>query len=408
MSGALAGIAAAVFLILLDWATTFRDANPVIIWVLPFAGLFIGWTYHRHGKDVAAGHGLILDEIHNPKKTVPLKMAPFILFGTVLTHLFGGSAGREGTAVQMGASLSDQLTNFFKIEADERKILLVAGAGAGFGAAIGAPWAGVIFGMEVINVGRLRLFAWLECLIASFVGYYTTLIIGAHHSFYPRIEIPQFEFKIAFYVLLAGIIFGLASRVFVMATHFVEKTNARWISYPPLKPFLAGCLLILLYYWEGSYRYVGLGIPYIQDSLVHTQQFKEPFLKALFTAITVGSGFKGGEFIPLVFIGATLGSALSVLIPVAFQLLAGVGFAAVFAGASNAPIACSIMAMEIFGWKIAPYALIGCFMSYYVSGHHGIYRSQKIDKKKHQRLLELLSWLGELPRHFLNGNNGGK
>ena len=242
--------------------------------------------------------------------------------------------------------------------------------------------------MEVINVGRLRLFAWFECLIASFVGYYTSVLVGARHSIYPKIEIPNFDLKIAFYIVVAGICFGLVSKAFTMTTHWIEKANSKWISYSPLRPFFAGCLLVLLYHIEGSYRYVGLGIPHIQEALLQPQGFKDPILKVLFTAITVGSGFKGGEFIPLVFIGATLGSALSIIIPVSFQLLAGLGFAAVFAGASNTPIACSLMAMEIFGFKIAPYALIACFISYYFSGHHGIYRSQKIYNKKHKRLWE--------------------
>jgi H+/Cl- antiporter ClcA len=221
--------------------------------------------------------------------------------------------------------------------------------------------------------------------------------MGARHSTYPQFEIPNFEIKIALYVLLAGIIFGVTSRIFTMTTHLVEKINARWISYAPLKPFIAGILLVLFYYIEGSYKYVGLGIPVIQDAINQPQGFREPILKTIFTALTVGSGFKGGEFIPLVFIGTTLGSALSVITPVSFQLLAGLGFAAVFSGAANTPIACSLMAMEIFGLKIAPYALISCF-----SGHHGIYRSQKIHKKKYKRFLEILNWFGSFPQRFIN------
>ncbi len=350
------------------------------------------------------GHNLILDEIHDPKNVVPFKMAPFILFGTIVTHLFGGSAGREGTAVQMGASLSDQLSRFFKMELKERKILLVAGAGAGFGAAIGAPWAGVVFGMEVISIGRIRLFAWFECLVASFVGYFTTLFLGAPHTSYPRFQIPSFDFKTVIFVIFAGILFGFSSKLFTLVAHFIERIHSRFISYPPLKPFLAGVLLVILFYVEGSYRYAGLGIPYIQEALKLPAHFRDPLLKGFFTTLTVGSGFKGGEFIPLVFIGTTLGSALSIFIPVSFQLLGALGFAAVFAGAANTPIACSIMAMEIFGLKIGPYAFIACFASYYFSGHHGIYKSQKTHIKKHKKLLQILNWSGELPRRFIYGD----
>ncbi len=404
--GILAGTSAAVFLILLDWATKAREAHPAIIWILPLAGFAIGWVYHHYGRDVAPGSNLILDEIHDPQKVVPVRMAPLILGGTILTHLFGGSAGREGTAVQMGASLADQLTHLFRIAPEERKILLVAGAGAGFGAAIGAPWAGVIFGMEVMNVGRLRLFAWFECLIASFVGFYTAVLLNAPHSVFSRFELPYFDWKTIVYVALAGVAFGFTARLFTALTHFVERAQAAIIQYSPLKPLLGGLLLIGLYHLEGSYRYVGLGISYIQEALREPATFWEPVFKTGFTALTIGSGFKGGEFVPLVFIGATLGSALGLILPVSFQLLAAVGFAAVFAGASNTPIACSLMAMEIFGPQIAPYAVVACFASYYCSGHHGIYKSQRIYVKKHEKLLSVLVWLGELPRRFFNGNGG--
>ena len=377
LSGVLSGGAAAVFLWLLDWATQTRDQNLWLIWGLPLGGFLIGWVYHRYGGRVASGNNLILDEIHDPKKIVPLRMAPFVLLGTVLTHLLGGSAGREGTAVQMGASLSDQLSRFFRVEPDERKILLMAGAGAGFGAALGTPWAGALFGMEVLRVGRLRLFAWWECLVSSFVAYGTALLLKAPHTIYPRFEIPKWETSTIFYIVMSGVFFGLSARLFVAMAHFVERWSAKLVVYSPLRPFGVGLLLILFYRIEGSYRYVGLGLTRIQNALTSVSSLSEPVWKAFFTALTVGSGFKGGEFIPLVFIGTTLGSALSAVFPISLQLLAGVGFAAVFAGASNTPLACSIMAMEIFGPKMAPYALVACYVSFLFSGTQSIYKSQK-------------------------------
>jgi len=375
LSGFLAGTASAVFLLLLDIATRTRDDLPTIIWALPIAGFVIGWLFHNYGGEVGRGTNLILDEIHDPKKIIPLRMAPFILIGTILTHLFGGSAGREGTAVQMGASLSDQISNFFGIPPEERRALLVAGAGAGFGAAIGAPLAGVIFGMELISIRKFKPIVWMGCLVASFVAYYTAIFLGAKHSVFPSFEIPSMTFNIIFYVAIAGIIFGLTAKFFMRITHFVEAVSTRFISFPPLRPFVVGGIIVILFYLEGSYHYVGLGIPIIQDALEFPASFKDSIYKAGFTALTVGSGFKGGEFIPLVFIGTTLGSALSVFIPVSFQLLGGLGFAAVFAGAAKTPIACSLMAMEIFGYEILPYALIACFMSNYVSGKATVYKS---------------------------------
>ena len=163
--------------------------------------------------------------------------------------------------------------------------------------------------------------------------------------------------------MLLGLFSGLACRFFVRCTHFIEFTFARFIKWPPLKPFLAGLLLVILYQLEGSYQYVGLGLPVIQTSFIQTSPWQTPLLKCLFTALTLGSGFKGGEFIPLVFIGATMGSALSGVLQVSTALLAALGFVSVFAGAANTPIACSILAMELFGPQIGGYALIVCFLS---------------------------------------------
>jgi H+/Cl- antiporter ClcA len=258
----------------------------------------------------------------------------------------------------------------------------MAGAGAGFGAAIGTPWAGAVFGMEVLFVGRFKLIAVLECVIASFTAYYITFLLRAPHSVYPAISIEPFHLKTAFFILIAGFIFGLAARFFIFCTHVIERICARIIPYAPLRPFFVGMIIIILFYIEGTYRFAGLGIDVIQNALSTSGPLLDPAFKTLFTALTIGSGFKGGEFIPLVFIGTTLGSALILILPISFQLLAGVGFAAVFAGAANTPIACTIMAVEIFGLPIAPYALLGCFGSFLFSGSQGIYKSQKQNAKK--------------------------
>ena len=389
--GIFAGITSSVFLYLLKWATDYRLQNISIIWFLPLAGLVIGVVYHLYGKEAAKGNNLILEEIHNPKKVVPLIMAPLVLLGTLATHLFGGSAGREGTAVQMSASIADNLGKYFKVNPDERKILLMAGAGAGFASAIGAPLAGVVFGMEVIYIGKLKLTSWPQCLVASFTGYYTTLLLKAPHTSYPSIEIPNLDLKILFAIVIAGICFGLTALIFSRLTHYIEHISKKIIKTPYYIPFIFGIIIVSLYYVEGSYRYAGLGLEYIQESLIKMSSFKDPLLKTFYTSLTVGSGFKGGEFIPLVFIGATLGSALAIILPASFSILSALGFASVFAGASNTPLACAIMAAEIFGWRIFPMSLIACYLSYYTSGHSGIYRSQSIHRKKHHWIQSLFS-----------------
>lgn len=390
LGGLASGLAASLFLFLLSEATTYRQAHLELILALPLAGLVIGWVYMKYGRNVAAGNDLVLDEIHNPKKVIPIHMAPFILVGTVITHLFGGSAGREGTAVQMGASLTDQISSYFKVTPEERRLLLMAGSGAGFGAAIGAPWAGMIFGAEVLHRGRLQWAGLFPSFIASFTAYATTMALHTPHTVYPSISIPVPGLFLLFALLTSGVLFGLSARVFILMAHFTQKFFRRFISYPPARTFLAGGLLTGLYYIEGSFKYAGLGLESIQDALIHQAYFQWPALKAVFTAITVGSGFKGGEFIPLVFVGTTLGSALGLLFPQFFQVLAGLGFASVFAAAANTPLACAVMGAEIFGWELLPYSLVTCYLAYLVSGEKGIYQSQKTDEKKAQRLVQHL------------------
>jgi H+/Cl- antiporter ClcA len=386
ITGISAGITSAIFLHLLKLVTETRLQNSSLIWSLPIAGLFIGGIYHLYGKEVVRGNSLILEEIHDPKNVLPLRMAPMILLGTITTHLFGGSAGREGTAVQMSASIADNIGKFFGINSNERKVLMMAGVGAGFGSAIGAPLAGMIFGMEVIAIGRLRLHAWPQCLIASFTGYYTALFLKIPHTYFQKIEIPSFNFKMLLTVLLSGLIFGFTAMFFSRFTHLIERTFKKIIKRPYLIPFTGGMIIVILYHFEGSYLYAGLGFKTIQESLEHIAAFKTSALKLCFTSLTIGTGFIGGEFVPLVFIGTTLGSALASILPATCSFLGALGFASVFAGAANTPLACAIMAFEIFGFKIFPYALLACYLSYYSSGHRGIYRSQKIHRKKHHHL----------------------
>lgn len=390
--GVLAGAAAAVFLFLLDWATQRRGDHPSLIWFLPLGGLAIGLAFHHWGRSAEGGTGLILEEIHNPRTILPFRMAPLVLLGTVVTHLLGGSAGREGTAVQMGASLADQLARFFTIENEERRILLVAGAGAGFSAAIGAPWAGTLFGLEVMQIGKLRFFALVECFVASFVAYATCRVLGAPHTVYPSVTLPSYDFSLIACVALSGVIFGLAAQGFMKLTHAVERLQKKIFNFAPWRPLAAGLILVALYQLPDTLRYAGLGIPVILESFKESAGWTDPFLKAGFTALTVGSGFKGGEFIPLVFIGTSLGSALSAVLPVATPLLAALGFAAVFGAAANTPIACAIMVMEIFGWNLGPLALLVCWIAYQVTGHVGIYKNQRVARSKRDQLLLVFPW----------------
>lgn len=373
-----AGLAATVFLHLLAFCTQSFTADPQLLWYLPLAGLVTGLLYQYLGNEAKQGNHLIIDEIHRPKKQIPLIMAPLIFVTTLLTHLFGGSAGREGTSVQMGASLADALGRVMNVSKERRSRLLVAGMGAGFGAAIGTPLAGAVFGMEVLRVGRLRPIAVIESLVAAYVGHYVAYFLRAPHTVYPQVDF-YFTWTSCIYLIVASIIFGFLARFFIFCAHSTEKLSQKIIPIPALRPFIFGMILIGLFKLEGTTRLNGLGLNQIVYAFETNVETLLPFLKTFFTALTVGAGFKGGEFTPLAFIGATAGSSLANYFPVSTSLFAALGFAAVFGAASKTPIACAIMAAELFGVECLPYALVACFIAHHCAGMTSIYQHQEHD-----------------------------
>ena len=381
-TGLMGGTASALLLVSLTWATDTRESHKWLIALLPLAGLAVGCMYRYLGTSVEAGNNLVLAEIHDPQRTIPIRMTPLILIGTFMTHLFGGSAGREGTAIQTGASLADQLGRPFRMNTRERRVLLMAGISAGFASVFGTPLAGAVFGMEVLAIGAVSYDAIVPCFLAAFVGDFTTRAWGVHHTLYQVASIPALGAKGLLWSALAGIVFGLVALAFARTTHALGGLFKRLIRWPPLRPFTGGLLVALGVLAIGTTRYIGLGVPTIQAAFGPPHNPEQWFWKFVFTAVTLGAGFKGGEVTPLFFIGATLGNALSYIMPLPSTLLAGMGFVAVFAGAANTPVASSLMAMEMFGAEAGAYAAIACVFSYLFSGHTGIYHAQRIAYSK--------------------------
>jgi H+/Cl- antiporter ClcA len=371
----LAGSASAAFLFALGWATATRTGNLWLVWCLPLAGFAAGWMYLRYGRSVEGGVKLLVDP---PAATIPLRMAPLVFGATVVSHLFGASVGREGVAVQMGGALADQVAGRLRLEQDARRWLLLAGMSAGFASLFGTPLAGAIFAFEVLAPRRLRAFAWpgavLPCIVAAYLGDQVGLWWGVQHTHYMVDAVAAITPAALLATAAAGIVFGLAALVFTRATHSLAGLMQRRIGYAPLRPFIGGVAVALAVWFTASDRYIGLGIPVILEAFAHPLPAWDSLAKTAFTVVSLGTGFKGGEVTPLFYIGATLGNALAPLLHLPFAMLAALGFVGVFAGAAKTPLVGMVMAVELFGPAIAPYAALACIVSHACSGRTGIYR----------------------------------
>lgn len=377
IAGSLIGSSSALFLFLLETITDLRIDTPILLYFLPLGGLIVGLVYYYWGGEANRGNNLLIDEYHTPTQTMPLKMAPLVLIGTLITHLFGGSAGREGTAVQMGGAIADQFTKYFKVSHQDRQTIILIGVSAGFASVFGTPIAGTLFALELMLVGRVKYQSLYPVLIAALTAHFICLAWGISHTIYLIDSIPNFSLLLLLKLIIAAFTFAIAAILFVKTTDLWSALFKKYIAFPPMRPFVGAILFIVLILTIGNDTYLGLGVPTIVASFDVSQEWNVFLLKILFTGLTLGAGFKGGEVTPLFFIGATLGSFLALYLNLPISFLAALGFVSVFSGATKTPWACTFMGIELFGADVAIYIALTCIVAFMLSGKHTIYKSQR-------------------------------
>jgi len=388
------GSLVALFLWLLDRVTQYRWQHEWLLYLLPLAGVVLHYLYVFAGKKADKGNNLIIEEIHKPNSGVPGRMAPLVILATLITHLFGGSAGREGTAVQLGGGIAGFAAKWMRISAADTSALLMCGMAAGFGAVFGTPLAGAVFAVEVLSVGgKWRYGALLPCIISAYVGDAVCTGWGISHTHYSIHFEPSLaqwtDSRLWGVVVLTGLLSGIVARLFTMAMHNIKHLTDH-LTHKWLIPLLGGVLVIGLVYVLGTDVYLGLGVtPQHAGGISIINAFLPGGVdtwswlwKGVFTLITLGSGYKGGEVTPLFFIGACLGNTVAAATGSPTGLLAGLGFIAVFAGAANTPIASILMGIALFGPANIPYYIIVCYVAYYCSGHKGMYTTQLVVRRK--------------------------
>ncbi|MBP2099778.1 chloride channel protein [Enterococcus rivorum] len=387
------GSLSAFFLTSLEFVTKLRIENPWLLIGLPFSGALFAFLYKKYGDTAIKGNNLVLDQANGAEERIPLQMIPLTLFGTITTHLFGGSVGREGTAVQMGGAIASAVGKIFRLEKEEREIVIITGISAGFSSVFGTPLAGTIFGLEVLALGRLRGEAIFPSFFAAFFANFVTESYGVTHTHYGMGVIPDWTVLLFLKIFIAGICFGLMGWVFSRSIVFVKKMYSNYFENPVVKTFVGGAVVVTLAVILQNSRYLGLSLPLLKEAFDGSGYLFDFLGKLVFTALSLGAGFQGGEVTPLFEIGASLGSSLALLLNVSVPFLAGLGFIGVFSGATNTPIACFIMGIELFGSDAAVFLFMICVISYMCSGNSGIYSAQKIEVEKGIVFLPLWSKL---------------
>lgn len=372
------GCLSAFFLKSLEVVTLIRLKNNWLIYGLPIIGMFFMWLYQRYGDNSAKGNNLIIAAANGSTENIPWKMLPLTLFGTITTHLFGGSVGREGTAVQMGGVVAEYIGKWWHLTNKERQLALICGISAGFSSVFGTPLAGGIFALEVLMVGQVKSYGLGPSMLSAFIANAVTTCFSISHSHYVITEVPKQNLYLIGKIIFCASCFGLVARLFSASIRYLKNCYARLIPNAIYRIGFGAAVVVLLSLIYGTNRYLGLSLPLLTDAFSGEVRPFDFLNKLIFTVLSLGAGFQGGEVTPLFEIGATLGSHLGDILGIPAGFLAALGFIGVFSGATNTPIACFIMGIELFGSEFASYLFISSIVSYLFSGSKGIYQAQKI------------------------------
>lgn len=365
------------------WVTGFRQAHPAIILGLPLAGMLIVFLYHIAGQKDDKGTSMVLSAIRSEEE-IPAVMAPLIFVCTLLTHLFGGSAGREGAALQLGGSLGNWLGRRFHMSEKEINVVIMCGMSASFSAVFGTPMAAAIFSMEVVSVGIMYYAALVPCVFASLIAFEVAQVFGVTGEAMTILGMPEFTVWGGAKIMVLAMLCAALSILFCVALHSASSLGRKRIHNPYLRITLAGGLVVLMAALLGTGDYLGAGMEIIEKSVAGQVRPEAFLMKILFTAVTLGAGYKGGEIVPSFFVGATFGCLMGGVLGISPSLCAAVGMTAVFCGVTNCPITSLLIALELFGLEAMPYFLIGVAVSYMLSGYYGLYRTQKIVYSKYK------------------------
>ena len=380
-AGLLIGVVGALFAHAVTWATATRKAHGWLLFLLPAAGLLIVWLYRAAGMAKDTGTNRVLLAVRRNGE-MPLRTAPLIIVATVLTHLFGGSSGREGAALQLGASLSTALERVVTLDKKDDKVIKMCGMAAGFSALFGTPLTATVFAMECVTVGKMHYAALFPCLLAALTARLTAGLLGGHPEAFTLFGVPELTALALVRVAVLGVCSALLARLLCAALGKAHHLYHKYLPNPYAAVFVGGCLVIALTFLSGTRDYNGAGMDVIERMLEEGASPAAFLWKIVLTAVTLGCGFKGGEIVPAFFTGAAFGAAFGGLLGLTPSFAGGVCMVGVFCGVTNSPLASVLLAYELFGGEGLPLIALAVALSFLLSGYSSLYSEQVINYDK--------------------------